>query len=334
MKINQIWSELEQDNSCVQGFLIRRYSADIMLGVYAFVKYPEKQVGVCISLNDKIKVNITQFSNLEDIKIYILPSQNKTASNDLIFQLSNNQHRDVYAVLCEDLIHSICNETSDIRVVEIVLNRFEKWKSLFNKLNKDGLTPEEQRGLYGELHLLRKLLFKYDNKLGVVSSWVGTTKEARDFQNANWAIEVKTSVSNSHQKVHISSEMQLDTKFLEYLFLYHLSLERMQNSGETLNDIIDSVLDILKTDMIALNKFKSKLYEVGYFELHRNLYDNIGYHVRQDVFYKVENNFPRIEENDVRIGVGDVKYTILIEQCKEYSTDEEQIFKSITYFEG
>ena len=41
----------------------------------------------------------------------------------------------------------------------------------------------------------------------------------------------------------------------------------MQNSGETLNNIVDSVIAILETDVLATNKFKSKIYEVGYFDL-------------------------------------------------------------------
>jgi hypothetical protein len=103
-------------------------------------------------------------------------------------------------------------------------------------------------------------------------------------------------------------------------------LEQQQNSGETLNDIVDSVTDILRTETIALNKFKSKIYEVGYFDLRRNLYENIGYHIRQDEFYKVEKDFPRIEENDLRIGVGDVKYSIILSQCAPFSISESEVF--------
>ena len=109
-------------------------------------------------------------------------------------------------------------------------------------------------------YFLRKYLQGNSNFLEVVNTWIGTEREVRDFQSGTWAVEVKTTHGNNHQKVHISSERQLDITNLNDLFLYHISLEQMQNSGETLNDIVDSVIGILEVDTMALNKFKSKIY--------------------------------------------------------------------------
>ena len=146
----------------------------------------------------------------------------------------------------------------------------------------------------------------------------------------DWAVEVKTTHGNNHQKVHISSERQLDNTHLENLFLYHVSLEQVQEAGETLNDIIGSVYTILEADTIALNRFKFKLFEGGYFEQHSNLYSSIGYFVRNDTFYKVENDFPRIMENEIRSGVGDVKYSIILSQCGSYSQPEQAVFENLS----
>ena len=108
-----------------------------------------------------------------------------------------------------------------------------------------------------------------------MNTWIGTAGEVRDFQMNNWALEVKTTHGNNHQKVQISSERQLDITHLDKLFLYHLSLEKVQESGETLNQIIASINTILEVDAIALNRFKSKLYEAGYFDQHFALYDSV-----------------------------------------------------------
>jgi hypothetical protein len=281
---------------------------------------------VYVAISKTTDVNISNFSNLQEIQVDLFASPNESDKNILIFKLLNFEHKDIFAVLCEDLIASIADETNEKKIIREVLNRFEKWKSLFNKIGLQGLKPEEQRGLFGELYFLRKFLQTNSDFLAVVSTWTGTEKQIRDFQSGSWAVEVKTTHGNNHQKVHISSERQLDTTNLETLFLYHISLEQQQNSGETLNDIVDSVTDILRTETIALNKFKSKIYEVGYFDLRRNLYENIGYHIRQDEFYKVEKDFPRIEENDLRIGVGDVKYSIILSQCAPFSISESEVF--------
>jgi hypothetical protein len=329
MKIKQIWDDLANDKSLISGLLFRRYSGLVKPDVYVALQHPEKFLCVYISLSEVNEVNISNFSNLQEIQVDLFASPNEQGKNILIFKLLSFEHKDIFAVLCEDLIASIAYETNEKKIIREVLNRFEKWKSLFNKIGLQGLKPEEQRGLFGELYFLRMFLQANNDFLSVVSTWTGPEKQLRDFQSASWAVEVKTTHGNNHQKVHISSERQLDTTNLENLFLYHISLEQQQNSGETLNDIVDSVTDILRAETIALNKFKSKIYEVGYFDLQRNLYETIGYHIRQDVFYKVKNDFPRIEENDIRIGVGDVKYSIILSQCTPFVISETEVFDTV-----
>jgi hypothetical protein len=329
MKIKQIWDDLANDKSLTSGLLFRRYSGAVKPDVYVALQHPEKFLCIYVAISKTSEVNISNFSNLQEIQVDLFASPNEADKYILIFKLLNFEHKDIFSVLCEDLIASISEETNEKKIIREVLNRFEKWKSLFSKIGLQGLKSEEQRGLFGELYLLRKFLKLNNDFLAVINTWTGTEKQIRDFQSGSWAVEVKTTHGNNHQIVHISSERQLDITNLEDLFLYHISLEQQQNSGETLNDIIDSVIDILRTEIIALNKFKSKIYEVGYFDLQRNFYEFIGYHIRQDVFYKVEKNFPRIEESDLRIGVGDVKYSIILSQCESFSISESEVFDTV-----
>lgn len=328
-KINQIWEELANDTTFTKGLLLRRYSGSVLPDVFVALQKPEKLLCIASSISNTIEVNTTQFDNLQEIQIDLYPDPNQKGKNTLLFKLTNNQHKDIFSVLCEDLIASITLETNEKQLVKIILNRFEKWKSLFTKIIMEGLLPEEQRGLFGELYFLRKFLQINNNYQFVLNTWIGTAGEVRDFQMNNWALEVKTTHGNNHQKIHVSSERQLDTSHLETLFLYHLSLEKVQESGETLNLIIGSISNILNSDIIALNRFKSKLYEAGYFEIHFALYDSIGYFIRQDTFYIVENEFPRIQESEIRSGVGDVKYSIILSQCESFKQTEESVFKTI-----
>lgn len=329
MKIKQIWDELANDKSLAKGLLFRRYSGSVLPDVYVALQHPEKIMCVYVAISETTEVNISNFSNLQEIQVDLYASPNEKGKNILIFKLLNFEHKDIFSVLCEDLIMNIAKETNEKKIIREVLNRFEKWKSLFSKIGLQGLKPEEQRGLYGELYFLRKFLRNNNDFISVVNTWIGTEKEVRDFQSNSWAVEVKTTHGNNHQKVHISSERQLDISNLENLLLYHISLEQLQNSEETLNDIVDSVSEILRTETISLNKFKSKLYEVGYFDLQRNLYENIGYRIRQDDYYKVENDFPRIEENDIRAGIGDVKYSIILSQCTPFVISETEVFNIV-----
>jgi len=331
MKINQIWEELENDKSFSHGLLLRRYSGAVLPDVFIALKSPEKFRCIATTISKTINVNLVSFSNLRDISVELIPDEKKPEKNILLFKLLSNQHRDIFSVLCEDLIASISTVTNETQLVKELLNRFEKWKSLFDRAAAQGLSAEEQRGLFGELFFLRRFLQSNSDFIAVINSWVGSEKQIRDFQFGNWSLEVKTTHGNNHQKVHISSERQLDTTNLENLFLYHLSLETRQQSGESLNQIVDSVCVILSSDFTSLNRFKNKLLEGGYFEQHRQLYTNTGYFTRQDVFYKVENDFPRIEEADIRNGVGDVKYSIVVSQCSNFIRTEGQVFQTLIF---
>lgn len=331
MKINQIWEELENDKSFSHGLLLRRYSGAVLPDVFIALKSPEKFRCIATSISNTVNVILVSFSNLKDISVELIPDEEKSEKNILLFKLLSSQHRDIFSVLCEDLIASISTVTNETQLVKELLNRFEKWKSLFDRAAAQGLSSAEQRGLFGELFFLRKFLQDSSDFIAVVNSWFGSEKQIRDFQFGNWSVEVKTTHGNNHQMVHISSERQLDTTNLENLFLYHLSLEARQQSGESLNQIVNSVAEILSSDFTSLNSFKNKLLEGGYFDQHKNLYEHIGYFIRQEVFYKVENEFPRIEEKDIRNGVGDVNYSIVVSQCSDFIRTEAETFQTLIF---
>ena len=191
-----------------------------------------------------------------------------------------------------------------------------------------GLTPSEQQGLYGELHFIQKFIVHQD-AVAALNSWVGTDREVRDFQYNDWAIEVKTTTGNNHQIVSISSERQLDETLLENLFLFHLSVEAAKKNGESLNAKVNSIRETLQDNVSALNVFNNKLLEVGYFEKHTHLYEEKCYQIRNENYYKVYGDFPRIKEKEIRNGVGDVKYSIILSQCNEYLIPENTVFDKI-----
>jgi hypothetical protein len=331
MKISQIWDELENDNSFSHGLLIRRYSGTVLPDVYIALTAPERFRCIAASVSSLLSVNLTPFSNLKDISLELKPDENKPERTILLLKLINNLHNDIFSLLCEDLILAISEVTDEKQLIKELLNRFEKWKSLFDRAALMGLLPEEQRGLFGELYFLRKFLSINSDYQNVINSWIGPERQIRDFQSGEWSVEVKTTHGNNHQKLHITNERQLDTSNLKYLFLYHLSLDSREQAGTTLNQIIQSVSEILLSDYISLNRFKNKLLEVGYFDIHSPLYDKIGYFVRQDIFYKVENDFPRIEEKDIRPGTGDVNYTIIVSQCSSFAKTEEEVLQSLIF---
>lgn len=326
--------ELEAQSSNIPGLFKIRYSETSKCDAFLGIKYPECTRLLIIKVPLQAGKDFQfkyEFKGLRFEKIYD-PDDSKFILLNLV--LADYQLNGIFNSLIADILSNVLDE-SDVKVIlRNFTNRLIKWQHLFEKFNKEGLNDEEQRGLYGELYFLREFLKHKNDYIGILNSWIGPEHEIQDFQSGLWAVEVKTTHGNNHQKVHISSERQLDTSNLDHLFLCHLSLDVMQISGETLNQIITSIRITLDRDAAANAIFNSKLIEAGYFDKHNSLYEHKGYFIRQEIFYKVEKDFPRIEEKDVSFGVGDVKYTIIVSNCHNFIISNKNVFKYILNHES
>jgi len=328
-KIENIWVGLESETVNHSGLLYKRYSAEVMPDVFIAIKAPEKLRCISIRISVEFPFDETQWNKLKDIKIETLADESDRSKKFLLILLINKQHKDIFSTLCEDLIFGVSKVSTEQTLVEKLLERLAKWQSLFEKVGKQGLSEESQRGLYGEIYFLRFFLINSLDKNHCVKSWLGPEKSIQDFQYSDWAIEVKTTHGNNHQKIHISSERQLDDSIVEKIFLIHLSLDIRVGHGETLNALINEVSEMLNDNTMASNLFKLKLLESGYYDIHKHLYEETGYTIRQENLYRVSGNFPRITENQIPIGVGDVKYSIILSESEEWRISHEILLNDI-----
>ncbi|WP_163380684.1 PD-(D/E)XK motif protein [Cyclobacterium sp. SYSU L10401] len=328
-KIETIWSGLEDETPVHSGLLYKRFAAEVLPDVFIALKSPEKLRCIAFRISKSFPFDENQWNKLKDIKIEILLDERDKAKIFLLILLLNKQHKDIFSTLCEDLIFGISDVSTEQTLVEKLLERLAKWQSLFEKVGKQGLSDEAQRGLYGEVFFLRVFLNNSAEQNYCVKSWLGPEKSIQDFQYSNWAVEVKTTHGNNHQKIHITSERQLDDSIIEKIFLYHLSLDIRVGNGESLNSLIDEVLKLLTKNTMASNLFKLKLLESGYYDIHRPIYEEMGYSIRQENLYRVSGNFPRITESQIPIGVGDVKYSIVLSESEEWRIDHQTLFSEI-----
>ncbi len=328
-KIENIWVGLESDTSNHSGLLYKRYSAEVLPDVFVALKAPEKLRCIAFRISAAFPFDENQWNKLKDIKIETLPDERDKSKKFLLILLLNKQHKDIFSTLCEDLIFGVSDVSTEQTLVEKLLERLAKWQSLFEKVGKQGLSDEAQRGLYGEIYFLRFFLTNNSDKNYCIKSWLGPEKSVQDFQYSNWAVEVKTTHGNNHQKIHITSERQLDDSIIEKIFLFHLSLDVRVGNGEPLNILIDEVSELLNDNTMASNLFKLKLLESGYYDIHKTLYDERGYTIRQENIYRVTGNFPRITENQIPIGVGDVRYSIVLSESEEWRINHQTLLGEI-----
>lgn len=311
MRIEDIWQEFENDPQIHAGLLYRRPASEIQPNLYVGLKFPARHRCIALEIDPIDITTFTEYNTLQDIRFESY-TDNEGMCFLLILLIENGQ-KDLFTVLCEDLIRAVQSITTTQDVLSNLLIRIQQWQLLFEKIRSGGLPLSVQIGLYGELFLLRRILLaNAGSNVSIVKCWVGPEGANQDFHFSNCAIEVKTTHGKNHQKVHIASEQQLDTSNGIPLFLYHLSVDNRLNSGETLNDCVCDLQRILSNDLSALSILKHHLATIGYFDIHHSIYSTMGYTIRNERAFKIEGNFPRIVESMLPSGVGDLQYSIII----------------------
>jgi|LSQX01.3.fsa_nt_gb hypothetical protein len=329
LKIENIWKELEDDQSLISGLIYKRYSAEISQDIFIGLKKPGSFRCLGFLIDSKQSFDFLKWNTIKEIKLEFFQKEDDKTKKFLLVLLVNPTHQSIFSTLCHDLINHVKDFGSEEKLIQNLTIRLGDWQNLFEKLGEQGLSDEAQRGLFGELFFLRKFLQTNTNSKYCIDSWKGPEKAVQDFQFSDWAVEVKTTHGKNHQKIYIASERQLDTSLVPRIYLYHISMEVREMHGETLNEIIKTILNLLSESPIPYSSFQFKLFEAGYFETHKEHYQNTGYSIRELNIFEVKNGFPRITERMIPPGVGDVKYSIIISDQNDFLLSEDLLFDQI-----
>lgn len=324
----ELWAIMEARNDI--GIAKMLYDPSLPYHIYATYASDERGYGLSFTFSDSIKIDTESFQNLKKLKVGIYGDGTLADSKMLLIQLLAPAQRDTFSCLCESLINTVKDIDSEESMINSVVSQLDKWRNLFDKAGSDGLSPAEQQGLYGELGFLKKLISKKVFPANeALDYWVGVDAAQRDFMGDEWAVEVKTTATSNPQEVTINSERQLDETLFDVLFLYHCSVETTRRNGETLPDRIYKLRSLLENEPLALSKFNEKLITAGYFDEDEALYSFRAYKLRDESIYRVEGDFPRIKESDLREGVGNLTYSVVLSACAAYRQSEATVFNTI-----
>jgi hypothetical protein len=239
----------------------------------------------------------------------------------LELRLTDPAAADVFVTLVEDLTTSVAAMRDDASAASAWIGRLARWQRLLQRTSP-GLSPDQQRGLYAELWLIRELLAESIGIIEAVDAWMGPAGASHDFQLSTGSIEVKSTATNQPQVVRISSERQLDETGTPSLHLLHVSLDVHQHSGETLIAMVGSIRSGVSGGA-AQAEFEERLLAYGYVDVHEPLYAATGYTLREHGFYRVSAGFPRIVESDLPDGVGGVQYRLAVAACASFAVETE-----------
>ncbi len=286
--------------------------------IYLVVAVPELTRRMLVQLPTDSTINVADLPAWRGLGIGIRRLDVADVHNEpfLVLQQDVAGTEKVYETVIEDLAETLVEGPPGSSLPELLEHALGRWSSFFSQHGFDGLSPEQQRGLYGELWFLRDHLIPRLGALEAARAWSGFAGAPQDFQLAGRAIELKTSTAKLHHKVGIANELQLDDRGLASLHLGVLLLGEL-DGAPTLPDLIADLDRLAQDEPGATSAYRDGLKSAGYLDAHADHY-TAGYVFRSFRCFRVTEGFPRILDTDIPEGVGDVRFTIAISACAPF----------------
>ena len=278
---------------------------------------------------------VTPLPKLRDIEVTLSPPD-QTQSQILAFKLLDSDLRDIFQTLCRDIIAIAARAESESEAVSVALMRTWRWHHLLRGGGRAPLSPEEQKGLIGELLVLERLLLPHMGASDAVTAWRGPLGSPKDFEIGRVAIEVKARRAGATPSVAITSEDQLDESGVDALYLFVVELDEAPEDsvdGLTIRDVVDRVREhIFTLDPGAVGAFEALISAAGLRP--EDDYSRSRWLEGQSRVYLVTGEFPRIARSDVRTGVSHVRYTVSLVECEPFLTPTSAVAKDLVEMRG
>jgi len=304
--INDIW---DKQRSTGEIIIKTRVSEITQVDCFIATNSITKQYLFMMYISDNILIPTLKNYRFKGVEVYVVPNDGK---KEFFIYLLDDDLKDIFSLFIQNVLEAIQKCSTEKQVIEATLNIITKWKKLFDKISRDKLTVEEEKGLIGELLFLNSLLDNDKTKENAINYW---TSMETDFHTAN------------QPKIRIANEKQLDSEYLEKLFLLLYVAEVVKENGFSLNSIVQQIRQklLLKEQ---LDLFNAKLQLKGYLDRDMDMYNN-RYSLRDMSVFEVTSDFPKIVKLHLPIGIYDVSYLIEISAIGNYKVNFEDIFLKI-----
>ena len=319
----EIWDELAKASDRTaqrDGWYLRRIYPDADSGIFVALRQPGAVPALLVEVDASAVGVVGEYPSARGFELYpesVTPGPR--GRTRLCLVLADTRYRDVLEVLVNDVSETIARAPSEGEAVRTFLARLHVWQHFMRKHGFEGLSKEAQIGLFGELLFLAAYLVDRVPAHDSVNAWKGPARVNQDFDIGGRCVELKTTTVIPPVTVNIASMTQLDETLVELLLLCHMSLVLDGRDGESLPELVDRLRATIQIqDVSAADDFNAKLIEAGYLDSHSELYSDTRYSHRKTKFFKVANSFPRITARDLRGGVSECSYLVLLAACAPY----------------
>jgi hypothetical protein len=249
-------------------------------------------------------------------------------------RLNDAQFADVFATLAEDVAQRVSNVTDDAAAAAALIDRLRRWQK-FLAARSASMSVSEQRGLFGELFVMRNLLLPEIGADAAVRCWRAPQSSHQDFQFPSGSIEVKTTTEKQPQAVRITSERQLDGTGSGALFLFVVILDEREIEGsdesvpgESLPDIVADLQRQI-TGSARLD-FDDRLLDLGYLTAEAPRLSARRFTLRNELAFRVREGFPRLLERELPMGIGSVSYDLSLAACQSFLTTADEMISVVS----
>jgi len=222
----------------------------------------------------------------------------------------------MFRLVADEIIAAVERGLSARDAVETTLAR---WRRFWGSVPAAGLTPDQVRGMFGELWFLLVWLLPFDRRH--VHRWLGPTAARHDFQWPYAAVESKTTTTVRGHIHRINGIEQLEAPENGPLYFFSLRLREEASATNSLVTLVDRISDELRADAALLDRFEELLGRGGYSPAHADRYRPQTFRVVDERLYHVADGFPRITPasfvGGLPAGVERVDYEINVEGCQD-----------------
>lgn len=237
----------------------------------------------------------------------------------LALRLQDSSQRDLFYRLCTDIVASVRGAVSEKDAVAATLARTWRWHHLLRGGGDQRLSPDEQKGLIGELLVLKRLL-KHLPAHDAVLAWRGPLGAPKDFEVGRVAIESKARRGAAIPHVAISSEHQLDATGVDLLLLVVHEVDQApadNSDGQSLTEVARLLSQLLAdADPGSSASFETLLVSAGF--RWEDDYSDSKWLVGRERLYRIRHGFPSLTPACFPAGVLNVRYSVALHECEPF----------------
>jgi hypothetical protein len=243
----------------------------------------------------------------------------------LCIELADPRHRDIFALIAQDLVGVISAENEAEPAARAALDRLHAWKACM-RYAASALGMEAQTGLVAELFLLETLSGRLP-PFGVLEAWRGPLDALHDFEFPVVHLETKGTVSRgADAEFHCTSLAQLESQQGVTLLVSLVYLEVGPDGGPTLPELVSRISTRLAAEgKTAARSFEERLLHAGFLNAHSRWYEHLHWTVRRIATFEVRDGFPRIARSNLPEGVVGCSYSVRAAACMPFLIDLEKV---------